>query len=131
MPPCKVFRAHTCASAFDRAPGISPVFRRQALCYSLLGLSLISLVLLSARSFADKPCVAHSHSRMRAVAVDFAATAACPFGPSGPSGPSCKVFRDQTCASAFDHAPGIRLGLFAGAYRQPLHPGARWHREAE
>ena len=60
----------------------------------------------------------------------FAATAACPLGPSGPSGPSYKVFRDQTCASAFDRAPGIRLGLFAGAYRQPLHPGARWHREA-
>ena len=30
----------------------------------------------------------------------FAVTAVCPFGPSGPSGPSCKVVRDQTCASA-------------------------------
>ena len=69
-----------------------------------------------------------------------------------------KCFVTKTCASAFDRAPGIRLGLFAGAYRQPLlrrlpkgqdgvipafHGvarsgrrrvptfGARWHREAE
>ena len=55
-----------------------------------------------ARSCADKHCIAHSHSRMRAVAADFAAAAVCPFGPSGPSGPSGKVFRDPTCASAFD-----------------------------
>ena len=34
-----------------------------------LGLSLTSIVLLSARSFADKPCVAHSHYGMRAVVV--------------------------------------------------------------
>ena len=26
---------------------------------------------------------------------------------------------------------GYQAWLFAGAYRQPLHPGARWHREAE
>ena len=32
-----------------------------------------------------------------------------------------KCFVTKTCASAFDRAPGIRLGLFAGAYRQPLH----------
>ena len=31
-----------------------------------------------------------------------------------------KCFVTKTCASAFDRAPGIRLGLFAGAYRQPL-----------
>ena len=48
--------------------------------------------------FADKHCAARRHSRMRAVAVDFAATAACSSGPSGPSGPSCQVFRDPTCA---------------------------------
>ena len=50
----------------------------------------------------------------------FAVTAACPLGPLGPLGPPCKVVRDQTCASAFDRAPGVRLSLFAGAYRQPL-----------
>ena len=56
---------------------------------------------VSARSFADKLSVVHSHSRMRAVAVDFAAAAACPFGPSGPSGPPCKVFRDQNLRLSF------------------------------
>ena len=54
----------------------------------------------NARSFADKPCIAHSHYGMRAVTADFAAAAACPLGPLGPSGPSCKVVRDKTCASA-------------------------------
>ena len=83
------------------------VFRRQAVCCSQLW------------SFADKLCVTHNHYGMRARAVDFAATAACPFGPSGPSGPSCKVFRDQTCASAFDRAPGIRLGCLQGLIASP------------
>ena len=55
----------------------------------------------NAWSFAGKPCVAHSHYGMRAVAVGFAAIAACPFGPSGPSGPSCKVFRDQNLRLSF------------------------------
>ena len=43
----------------------------------------------------------------RAAAAGFAATAACPSGPSGPQGPSCQVFRDHTCASAFDRAPQL------------------------
>ena len=77
----------------------------------------------NARSFADKPCAAHSHSRMRAVAVDFAAIAACPSGPSGPSGPSCKVFRDKTCPVFL---PGVSCG------RRSLGGYSPWgHRESD
>ena len=104
--------------------------------------------------FADKPCVSHSFglsqtSLVLATALVFrrqalfcsqllrhacrggcfAATAACPSGPSGPSGPSCQVFRDPTCATAFDRAPGIRLGCLQGLIASPCTPapgGTGW-----
>ena len=67
---------------------------------------------LSDRS--DKSCLPGK----RTTAADFAATAACPSGPQGPQGPSCKVFREQTCASAFvsKTATHKKLDFFANYY---------------
>ena len=82
-------------------------------------------------SFADKPCITLNHSRMRAVAVGLLSLRHVHWVHQVHQVHLAKCFVTKTCASTFDRAPGIRLGLFAGAYRQPLHPGARWHRVAE
>ena len=55
---------------------------------------------------------------MRAVAVVFAAAAACPFGPSGPP---CKVFRDQPCASALI-VHRVQAWLLQGLIASPCTP---------
>ena len=83
----------------------------------------------NARSFADKPCIAHSHYGMRAVTADFAAAAACPLGPLGPSGPSCKVVRDKTCASALIVHRVSGLVCLQGLIASPCTPapgGTGW-----
>ena len=72
-----------------------------------LGLTLTSLVLLSARSFADKPCVALNHYGMRAVAFGLLSLRHVHFVHQVHQVHLAKCFVTKTCASAFDRAPGI------------------------
>ena len=79
--------------------------------------------------FADKSCVARRHSRMRAVAVGLLSLRHVHQVHQVHQVHPAKCFV-TSLAPQLLIVHRVSGSVVAGAYRQPLHPGARWHREA-